>query len=171
MAKSTKQLVRDMKQAKQSLHLKVAVGKVLYEFDPDVFDLDHVNLPNLSEQISKIPGHIGFIVEAVGEAEKYLASVELKVESWIGVQISQFYSDYKTDKAKVYQLMTDKPEEYHKNMEELAEAKKLISIFKAYSKGMESKYQLAQTLSANIRREKDANERDYDKSATKGSLG
>lgn len=159
-----------MTDAKKSLHINLDIGAVKYKFDKDVFDLDHVNLPLLSDQISKIPGHVGFIVEAVGEAEKYLASMESKFEMWIALQTTRFYSDLKTEKAKLQQLIVEHADDYTKFETAVQEAKKIAYILKAYQKGIDAKLQLAQTLSANIRVEKDANIRNYDKGSTKGNI-
>lgn len=170
MAKSTKQLVKDMKDAKKALHLSLDIGNITYKFDPDVFDLDHVNLPNLSEQIGKIPGHVGYIIEAVGEAEKYLAEMENKFEIWKAQNIVKFFVDLKAEKDKLNNLISSKPDEYNEFESKVQDARKIVAVLKAYSKGIEAKFQLAQTLSANIRVEADANRRNYDKSNS-GSSG
>lgn len=166
-----------MKNAQKALMLKVEIGDFIYEFEANVFDLDNRNIGILNEQICKIPGSVAFIIEAHGEAERALEKKKMMFEIWKGERFVKYFSDpkeYKSEQAKLYALMKVYPKEYAEYENALTDLRKLVRVLKAYEKGIDAKLQLAQTLSANIRVERDAHTRDYDKNPSgrpSGRLG
>ncbi len=161
-----KKMLKSMKDAQKALMVKIEIGDFIYEFERDVFDLNNTNIAILNEQICKIPGAVAFIVEAHGEAERALDKKKMSFEIWKGERISKYFNDpkeYKSEQAKTYALMKAFPKEYVEAEEELQQLRKLVRVLKAYEKGIDAKLQLAQTMSANIRTERDAITRDYDK--------
>lgn len=166
--KSKRKLVKSMRDAKKALMLKIEIGDFIYEFEADVFDIDNRNIGILNEQISKIPGFVAFIIEAYGEAERALEKKKLVFEIWKGQHVVKYFNnpkDYKSDQSRIYALMKSFPKEYAEFENELMDLKKLVRVLKAYEKGIDAKLQLAQTMSANIRVERDSYSRDYDKNS------
>lgn len=154
-----------MKEAKKFLMLKVEIGEIVYEFEKDMFDLNQNNLGILNEQICKIPGYVAFVVEAHSEAEKQLAKKETQFEVWVAQRIVKYFSDkeFKAEKDKMNNLIASFTKEYNDFRDDIYELKKLVKVLDAYRKGIDAKLQLAQTLSANTRIERDGISRNYDK--------
>ncbi len=170
-----KKTVKSMVDAKKALLLSIDIGEINYKFDADLFDLDSRNIPNLSDQIAKIPGHIAFVIEAHGQAEKELAKVQVSFDIWWAKEMSKLHeSDAKksdTKQKNIVMASIGKCKVIEGKESEIAEHKKLVRVLDAYRKGMEAKLQLAQTLSANLREERESYRRRYDKAGKRDGSG
>lgn len=175
MPRGKKQTIKSMANAKKALMLKVDIGELAYEFESDIFDLDNVNMGILNEQITKIPGLTAFVGEAHAEAERVLARRELEFDVWKAKQLTTFFADsktYKSETDKLNNLKSKFSKEYVEHESEVLELRKLTRVLRVYEKGIQAKLELAQTMSANIRTERDAYTRNYDKGNTpSGQLG
>ena len=152
--------IKRMREAQKSLQLKLVIGDYQYEFEADMFNLNQHNLPTLSEQITKIPGNIAFIVEAHAEVNKNLHRLETEFEMWQAVTSNKYFADERYEKTKISMTMTRFHKEWVEYTSKIRAAKKLLGVLKAYEKGMDAKYQLAQTLCANLRAERESWERE-----------
>lgn len=163
-----KKLEKTLKGVKDILQGSIRVGDDKYIFATDIFDLDRRNLAELNEQIIRIPGNVAYVVEAHGRAEDYLARTQALFDFWFARMANQFCSDSKefrseSGKHTFLQGHATTTKKYIEYKDEILAAKKVASTLKAYREGMTAKLQLAQTLSANIRTERDSYARDYDK--------
>jgi hypothetical protein len=162
---SKKKAIKTMANAKKALCLSINIGKINYKFNSDIFDLSSRSIPFLSDQIADIPGHVAFVIEAHGEAEKVLAKAITSFDVYIAKEFSKMKESdrKKTEVAKGNILKGKKSEEYLERADEITELRKLVRILDAYRKGIDAKLQLAQTLSANLRTERESYRRDYNK--------
>lgn len=157
-----------MQSAKKSLLLSLNIGEISYKFEADMFDLDSRSIPNLSDQISKIPSYVAYVIEAHGQAEKELAKKSTSFDVWLAKEFIKLSagSDKKIAETAKRNLVAGNKgtsKKYEEKLDEITELKKLVSVLNAYRKGMDAKLQLAQTLSANMREERESYRRDYDK--------
>lgn len=162
-----------MLDAKKALLLSLSIGEVNYKFKAEMFDLDSRSIPNLSDQIADIPGHVAYVIEAHGQAEKELAKVSTSFEIWLAkeyIKLSEKSEKKVAETAKRNLVAGGRTTSklYNDKMDEITELKKLVSVLNAYRKGMDAKLQLAQTLSANMREERESYRRDYDKDKKTG---
>lgn len=170
MTKSKKQLVKCIRDAKDALILSIKIDDVEYKFDSNIFDLNSSNIGMLNGQICDIPGHIAFIGTVYSEAEKYLARKELAFDIWKSNKLITYFGDnkiFKSETDKLNNLKKSYAKEYVEKEEELQDIRRLVKILKTYERGMDAKMQLAQTMSANIRSERESYYRDYDKDMKK----
>jgi hypothetical protein len=167
--------IKSMLDAKKALLLSIDIGEINYKFEADMFDLDSRSIPNLSDQIAKIPGYVAFVIEAHGQAEKELAKAQVSFEIWWAKQMNKLdESDSKKAEEKQKKIIMANQSacsEVIKRSEEIAELKKLVRVLDAYRKGIDAKLQLAQTLSANIREERESYRRKYDKDGKREGRG
>lgn len=162
----SKRKIKSMLNAKKALQLSIDIGDLTYKFMSDMFDLDSRSIPNLSDQIADIPGHVAFVVEAHSEADKELAKAQASFDFWIACKIGGFsHEEDRMSEAKQKNLVLQRNKKvYEKRYNEIIDLRKLVKVLDAYRKGLDAKLQLAQTLSANIREERESYRRDYNKS-------
>lgn len=139
---------------KSFLPLKFKVGNQVIEFPKNLFDLDTNNFSILSDQIAKIPGEIAQVGLAHSEAEKDYRKIKDEFEIWKSERISLFEEGTRSSEAyKENKVRENYKKEYSEYMSRLREANYIAGILKSYKSSIEAKYQLSQTLSANLRRE------------------
>lgn len=109
----------------------------------------------LNEQISDIPANFAYVSQALAEAERIQSQAELDLDLFMAEKMS-LYSDEKTEGAKRAKVLTHFPKEHSAKTTALQEANHMVRVIKGYRDGIESKYQLAQTLSANLRTERES---------------
>jgi hypothetical protein len=158
--------LKSMRKAKEALLLKCDIGKAKYEFLATMFDLDINNIGKLNTQIVDIPGHIAFVNQAQGDAERWLSSCETEFALWKAGK-SKFYADLKSETAKLNAMQLDNAKEWSNYCLAIQEAERMVRILKGYKEGLSAKLQLAQTLSANIRLERESYTRKMDKGSSK----
>lgn len=135
--------------------LTLKIGQETYSFDADLFDLEIHNIGVLNEQIAAIPGHIAWVGQVLGRAERQYESLKTARDVWLLKKLTD-YSGEKSEKAKMALLVKETKGEYDKWESKVADARETCALLEAYKKGMESKFSLSQTISANIRLERES---------------
>lgn len=131
------------------------IGSKKFQFQTDLFDLETQIIGTLNEQISDIPANFAYVSQALAEAERVQAQAELAMDLFMAEKLS-LYSEEKTEGAKRAKVLTHWTKEHTEKSTALQEANHMVRVIKGYRDGMESKYQLAQTLSANLRTERES---------------
>lgn len=153
---------KKINKAKANLkYLKIKIGNRSFEFEKDIFDIPIYNIGGLAHQIQRIATNIAYVGEAIGEADSYLKHVEMEYSVWYSTTIHDI--NERSDEKKKNALIKKYKVKYLGYHHVIRDAKKLLSILKSYKDGVSAKMQLCQTLSANIRMERDAIYRNYDK--------
>lgn len=148
-----KDLKKFLETIKSSLVFEVNIGFNVYYFDPDMFDLDINNLGILNEQISRIPGYFAYMGIALSEIEKKVDVLRSQYDFYVAERIAEFH-DAKTESAKVNKVRQRYKKQLESKMDEIHESERLLRIIKTYKESLEAKFNLAQTLSANLRDER-----------------
>lgn len=142
-------------EAKKVLRLSLNVAGKIYKFDPDLFGLEIHNIGQLNEQIAKIPGYIAYVGQVLGEAEKFLAREETARDVWLADKMLS-YADEKSESAKTTKVRTHHKADYTRWQVRAQEAAGVVAMLKAYKSGLDAKFALSQTISANIRLERES---------------
>lgn len=143
------------------MHLEI--GDEVFEFENDIFDLEDTNLGVLNEQISNIPGFLGYVGMAYGKAEKSAARLSGEFNAWMASKMN-LYTSEKSEGAKKNLVAENFAKEMVKYEHGIQEADYLVRLLKSYYDAVKAKWELSQTLSANIRAERE-------KYGAGGSLG
>lgn len=144
-----------MKDAKKSLVPQLKFNGNIYKFDIGMFDLSHFNIAELNEQMSNIPTHLAWIGTVLSEAESNLKKIQTVFSIWKADKMAA-YTDLGSEKAKENQLATVFSGAIKKSEKEIREAESNVRILKVYKEGLILKGNLAQTIAANNRAERDA---------------
>ena len=125
-----------------------------YKLQKEMLDLDSVNLGVLNDQIKEIAGYYAYVGTAYADAVLSLRTAENDYKIWFAGQLS-IYSDLKSEKAKDSAIRRDFKTVVCKHETRINELRYDVDILGVYQKGLEIKYQLSQTLSANLRAERE----------------
>jgi len=111
----------------------------------------------LSRQAESIPGLLAQCGVALGEAERQLARAEQALSLWMANHLQAVGGDSKMSETAKRNLMLDRySEQYQKQADQVTEMSYTVRVLRSYREGVQAKLQLAQTLSANLRRESEA---------------
>lgn len=150
---SLKDLKKFLETIKSTVVYELKIGDKVYHFDPDMFDLDIQNLGILNEQIARIPGYFAYMGIALSEIEKKCDVLRSSYDFYMAERIAEFH-DAKTESAKVNKVRQRYKKQLEEKMKEIHENERLLRIVKTYKESLEAKFNLAQTLSANLRDER-----------------
>ena len=125
-----------------------------YILEKEILCLDNLNLSILNEQISRIAGEFAFIGSLLSKAVRELDEAEIRYKGWRATQLSLF-SDLKSEKAKETAIINMASGVVSKHECHIADLKYNCEMLRVYKQGIEIKYQLSQTLSANLRAERE----------------
>lgn len=148
-----KDIKKFLETIKSSVVYELKIGDKLYHFDPDMFDLDIQNLGILNEQIARIPGYFAYMGIALSEIEKKCDSMRSSYDFYMADKIAEFFNE-KTESAKVNKVRQRYKKQLQEKMDEIHELERVHRIVKTYKESLEAKFNLAQTLSANLRDER-----------------
>jgi len=161
LKKSRRQAEKSVKRAKAELadfEYEVTVNGRKFQFQTDLFDLEVHNIGILNEQITAIPASLAYVSQALAEAETVSKRANLDLEIFMAEKMST-YNDEKTESAKKTRVQHNYSTEYSAKVDAIREADYMVRVIRGYREGIEAKYQLAQTLSANLRTERESFQR------------
>lgn len=141
---------------KSQLTLEITVAGEVFRFSPDLFDLADRNTSELSMQIAQIPAEIAYVGVALARAEAVAKAMQTEYDVWWSRTCQRFAQDYKQVNAREAAARNAVPKEYTQRQTALQSAQEKVTLLKNYRSALDAKFQLSQTLSANIRAEREA---------------
>lgn len=140
-----------MQRAAKEDVVSIEIGDEVFDIDVNIFALEDQNLGILNEQISDIPAYIAYVGKVYAAAEKFAARKVAEFNLWKAQKTAA--QEGKSELAKENMAMVMNSKAWAEFDRQVEEANYMTRLLKTYSEAIKSKWELAQTLSANIRRE------------------